>query len=913
MPSVVQRSFAGGILAPALHGRADAARYGISAKTLRNFIVRREGSVENRPGMRYLADVNDQDVAPRLVPFVYSPDTSDSYILEFGGDVIRIWRNGATINVAGVSTAWALATDYAIGAAVSHGGTWWYCLAAHTSAAADEPGVGADAADYWHQVAGGVLTLPHPYDAADLADLRWAQANDVLTITHPSYTPRELRRYSANGWQFAEPDFQPAVAAPTEVNGTSSGGAGAKTYRYAVTAVSEAGEESLPGETQAASAVSISNVTKSANVVTVTTSGAHSLAVGDRVFIKGIRGTTQLNKKFWKVRTVPSGTTFTIKVYQGSLLEVAGGNASSPTVLGWDAYVSGGTVIKAESRLVGVNDVATNSITITWAAAEGAVQYRVYREVAGIFGFIGSSSALSFTDTGFTPDVADPAPEPRQPFVGDDNQPACVGYFQQRRVFGATNNAPQTVFASAVASGGNFTFRLPAQPTDAVIFALQGRQVQRVRHILDMDRMVILTAGAVFTAEGDANGTLTPTDINLRQRSVSGASTLQPIQIDQAALYVQARAAIVRDLVIDSATGFVSRDLTIYASHLFDGRTIIDWAYQQVPHSLVWCVLDDGTLLSLTYVREHDVWAWAEHETEGTIESVAVVPEGEADTLYLAVLRTLNGVEVRTIERIATRTVTDAADGIFLDSSYDADTTDHGTTLGGATMTLSGGTDWTPTEPLTLTCSAPFNPEVGDEVRLHVGDDELRVRITVVVGDGVTFTGLAHKNVPAAFQGVAVTSWDFARETVSAIHLEGSTIGVLADGFVQPTRVAGAQITFDPPAAKFCVGLPYTCDLELLDVEDPQGQTLVDKKKRVNGVTVLVQDSRGMQAGPDEASMWDWQQRNPVDSYDPPPLFTGAVEIPMAGRWKDDGRVLIRQSDPLPLRILGVVRRLIAS
>lgn len=907
MPSVPQRSFAGGVLAPALHGRADVARYGISVKTLKNFYVRREGSAENRPGTELLETCSNVADPNRLVPFVYNPDTSASYFIEWAGGSFFLWSNGS--RVVSAPTPWTTATAYTVGDAVSNGFQNWYCFTDHTSDAASEAGAGGDTALYWHPMFTDLLEIPHPYDAADLPDLRWSQSNDVLTLTHPSHPPYELRRFNASKFAFAPASFEPAVPAPTEVAGSSSGGTG-KTYRYAVTAVSEAGEESLPGLTQAAGAATITNVTKSGNTVTITTSGAHSLAVGDRVFIKSIRGTTELNKKLWRVATVPSGTTFTIKVYQGSVLEVAGGTVNSPQVLGWSAYVSGGTVIKAESKLVNVGDVGSNSITISWTAAEGAVQYRVYREVAGIFGFIGASSSLSFVDTGFTPDVADPAPEPRQPFVGDDNQPACVGYFQQRRVFGATNNAPQSIFASAAASGGNFTFRLPAQPTDAVIFALQGRQVERVRHILDMDRMVILTAGAVYTAEGDANGTLTPTDINLRQRSVSGASTLQPIQIDQAALYVQARASIVRDLVIDSATGFVSRDLTIFSSHLFEGREVVDWAYQQVPNSIVWCVLDDGTLMSLTYVRDHDVWGWAEHETEGTVESICVVPEGNEDAVYLQTLRPQLYGGTRAIERMASRDFDDIADALFLDCA----TLTDGTNDTATTVTISGGTDWTHSEALTLTASAStFGLGwVGEEVHVTIGDEKLRLRV-VGYTSGTIVTVNANRTVPVAFRNVATTAWGHARFTVTGDGLWSTDVGILADGNPATGTTDGSgSVTLTDAAVKVWVGLPYTCDLELLDVEDPQSGTLVDKKKRVNGVTVLVQDSRGMFAGPDEDRLWEWPQRVGADG-ETVPLFTGKVHIPAAGRWGDDSSVLIRQTYPLPLRVLGVVRHLIAN
>jgi hypothetical protein len=52
--SVIQRSFAGGEIAPALHARADLARYAIGLKTCRNMVVMRAGGATKRPGTQFV-------------------------------------------------------------------------------------------------------------------------------------------------------------------------------------------------------------------------------------------------------------------------------------------------------------------------------------------------------------------------------------------------------------------------------------------------------------------------------------------------------------------------------------------------------------------------------------------------------------------------------------------------------------------------------------------------------------------------------------------------------------------------------------------------------------------------------------------------------------------------------------------
>lgn len=78
---------------------------------------------------------------------------------------------------------------------------------------------------------------------------------------------------------------------------------------------------------------------------------------------------------------------------------------------------------------------------------------------------------------------------------------------------------------------------------------------------------------------------------------------------------------------------------------------------------MAWIVRTDGALLSLTYMKEHDVYAWARHPTDGNVESVACVPGDYGGDVYLIVTR---GGK-RGIERMCPEVVTTAADGYYLD------------------------------------------------------------------------------------------------------------------------------------------------------------------------------------------------------------------------------------------------------
>jgi hypothetical protein len=600
------------------------------------------------------------------------------------------------------------------------------------------------------------------------------------------------------------------------------------------------------------------------------------------------------------------------------------------------------TAIKSETLEESLPSSSTNSstnpatatVTVSWDAVSGAQEYNVYRAVNGIYGFIGTASSTSFDDDGVTPDISDTPPIARTPFGTSSNYPSTTGYFQQRQLYANTNTDPEKVWASRTGNYHNLTYRSPLQDDDAITFIPAGRQVNEIRHLLDLGKLVILTAhdasevrpaivgGGHQAADGDADGVLRPTAINLRsQGSLS-------------AIYVQARGSIVRDLRYDvQADGYNGNELTIFSPHLVDGYEITDIGFAQTPQSIVWCVRDDGTLLGCTYVYEQQVLGWHRHDTgDGdSFEDVCVIPEGSEDGVYVVVNRTINGTTKRYIERLASRSFTDIKDAIFVDSclSYD------GRNTASTTLTLSGS-GWTIDDDLTLTASAStfVIGDIGNAFHLNITTaahwdvDEYveevtqTIRLTVTDYSSATVvTVRANKTVPAAFQGVALTDWAKAVDVVTGLtHLEGRTVSIFADGNVvsdghsEPVyTVSSGTITLPRPYTVIRIGLPITADLETLDLENPQGESITPRQKIVNQVTVRFDASRGGFFGPDVDHLTEIKQRGPENWDEATRLFTGPFKIPIDASWNSNGRVFIRQSDPLPISILSIHPNLIVG
>lgn len=312
---------------------------------------------------------------------------------------------------------------------------------------------------------------------------------------------------------------------------------------------------------------------------------------------------------------------------------------------------------------------------LAWTAVPNAAEYYVYMDPAGngIFGFIGTASSNAFRNTGIVPDFTTTPPQARVLFASADNYPDRSGNFQQRRLFGFTNNAPDGIFASRTGFPRNFGISQPLQDDDAVTFRIAGNNHNPVKHLLSLKNLIVATGGGAWIINAGATPVpLTPSSINADQDTYTGFGEVTPAIVGNAILYVEKLGRTVFDLRFDQAVeGLGGRDLTIFASHLFDAHTISELDYAQNPDSVIWCCRDDGTLLGLTYLREQEVWGWHRHDSGAScrFEHVCVVPEADGDTVYFIVRRTVNGVFQRTIERLAPRLIVNFdQDAFFVDS-----------------------------------------------------------------------------------------------------------------------------------------------------------------------------------------------------------------------------------------------------
>lgn len=307
------------------------------------------------------------------------------------------------------------------------------------------------------------------------------------------------------------------------------------------------------------------------------------------------------------------------------------------------------------------SDLTVSPRTITWDAVTGAVSYSIYLnrgDGSPVYRINTADASTTYVDNGtawLTAVQASPE-EAEGIFDAAGEYPSVVGAYQQRLILAGSNDEPDVVYASKVGLPYNFNTSSPIVDEDSLSWRQVGRRANRIRHFAEVaQRLVQFSSVGESIIVGDTDGILRPGEVNPRQFSENGAANIPPLVVNDSALYVQARGGIVRDIAPIEANGFTGSDLTLQAAHLVDGYTLVDWCYQQTPNSVVWAVRDDGTLLSLTYVRELGVLGWATHDTDGTVESIACVPEGSEDAVYVVVSRTIDGGTVRYVERFADR------------------------------------------------------------------------------------------------------------------------------------------------------------------------------------------------------------------------------------------------------------------
>jgi hypothetical protein len=502
------------------------------------------------------------------------------------------------------------------------------------------------------------------------------------------------------------------------------------------------------------------------------------------------------------------------------------------------------------------------------------VSYNIYRGRGGLYGYVGSTASRQFVDVGDVPDFATRPPQGTDPFgttgtatlaaapfnVIHDDRASAVAYYEQRRVFGGISRREQDIIASATGDFDNFDQNLIYHLSgESLIFTVAARKRGRIKHLVPMDRLVVLSSQASWHGGGQVGSPLDFDSVDFRHIEEVGASDVTPLVVDGTVIFVRSKGHGVHGLISGGQdAGFKGFDVGMFAEHLFRGEssTIIDMTYAHDPWGVIWAVREDGVLLSLTYQRE-EMLAWARHEMDGTVESVCAIPEGDEDAVYLIVAREIQGTTHRYVERMTSR---------------------H--ERGGAVLTADAGA----ARSLDLQAETPPDYICVDCAVMYVGPSV------------DTFTGLDHlegKSVYVVVQGQAVRG---------PFTVNGGSITL---PHAPPANVTDADDAPSGPRLVAAIGMLYQPELELLDVA---GGAARNTYKQVSHVGFEVDNAQGVQVGPDFDNLTRPPVRTVSSGFGAEPLRTEVVRCPVAGKSDLSARAVLRQAYPLPVTVVGISR-----
>ena len=221
-----QTNFTAGELTPKLAGQVDFKKYNNGVATMENMTVFPQGGTSRRYGSRFVGEVKNSANATRLIPFEFN--VTQSYILEFGDQYIRFYKDNGQIVEASKTISGLTAADPGVVTATSHGYSngdhvWINSVVGMTEVNGRRFTVanktthtfelsGIDTSGYTAYSSAGtaekVYEIATSFTSAQVFDLKFTQSADVMYIVHPLHEPTKLTRTGHSAWTIAEVDFQ---------------------------------------------------------------------------------------------------------------------------------------------------------------------------------------------------------------------------------------------------------------------------------------------------------------------------------------------------------------------------------------------------------------------------------------------------------------------------------------------------------------------------------------------------------------------------------------------------------------------------------------------------------------------------------------------------------------------------------
>ena len=488
-----------------------------------------------------------------------------------------------------------------------------------------------------------------PYLTSDLNSIQYVQSDNELYLVHGSYEPRKLERVQHDEWTLSTLDFETGPFQDENTDITLTITPSATTGSITLTAsdllfnaehVGSIWEIRQPRDTSVFTG-SLSSDTN--GLATPFFSGNYSFTTsGDWV------ATTTLQ------RSTDEGTT-----WENALSPLNGTNFDNQA-----ENEESGAIYR-----VLMTDRAVGSGTCDWTFI---ISSSLNNGIAEITGYTSGTVATATVLKDFA--NTDASSKWAEGYISDyRGWPKTIAFHQQRLVFGGSDSYPQILWFGKQDPDDYTNFTAGTFDTAAFTVALEGQNP--IRWLLSQDYLLIGSSGSCGKW-GEQGKAVTPTSPNYQTQSHYGSAAFQAILGGDEVLYVERGGRNIRKFGYDfQSDKFLSSNLTILSPEITESG-LVDLAFQFRPEPIMWCVLDNGDIATLTYQQDQAVIAWTKQITDGDFESVATIPSstGTEDEVWVSVLRTIDGNEARYIETFQPRIWgSDPNDAWFVDCglSYD--------------------------------------------------------------------------------------------------------------------------------------------------------------------------------------------------------------------------------------------------
>lgn len=484
------------------------------------------------------------------------------------------------------------------------------------------------------------LELETDYLESELFEVSHMQINDVVWLMHPLHETKLLTRFGDTAWRLASISWEnPPMRdenADAESTITPSGTTGDITLT-ASRAIFDAGH--------IGSYFTVAHRREQASVKLVLSATGESSAVrvqgrwdvyiygttwvGEVALLYSYDGTNYVPLRNWvqpvaNMRTVTASGTFNKEVYLKLKMTVrtAGGASDYAWLEAADARVSG---------LVKITGVSSPTL------ASGTV--------------VSGKSLFSTDATMLWSEAA---------YSDYRGWPRCGTLHEGRIVLAGASAEPQTLRFSK--SDDFYNFLVDSLDTSALTYLVASQESNSILWLASIKKSILIgTTGDEFvltrSTESKFLSPTNPPDIS-PLGTKAGSANIPAVSLGSAILHIRSDRYSVRELSYDfQDNNYTSVDLCELAEHITESG-IKQIAVVRQPEDVLYCVTNDGRLLTLTYNRKQNVVAWSEHTTDGDFESIAVTYGGDtsADEVWVVVKRTINSQEVRFIEQLHNET-----------------------------------------------------------------------------------------------------------------------------------------------------------------------------------------------------------------------------------------------------------------